>query len=202
MRQKAVRTTGPGRPREFEIDDAVRDAMEVFWAHGYNATSLVGLIEGTGLSRGSLYKAFADKHALFLAALDRYTSDGLDRLRVRLTTGPARDAVRAVLLHYARLSAATSGRKGCLVTAATNELLPGDAEVKRRVGRMFEQMRGLLAETVRRGQAEGEIASNHDPVALARFLLCMIEGMRVLGKTGPTERDMAEIAALAMEILD
>lgn len=202
MKHKKIQSSGPGRPRKFEIDGAVLDAMEVFWARGYNAASLVSLIAGTGLSRGSLYKAFVDKHELFLAALDRYTTDALDRLRARLTTGTARDAIRAVLQHYARLSAATSGRKGCLVTAATNELLPEDIEVRQRVGRMFEEMQFLLVETIQRGQAEGEISSKRDPVALARFLLCIIQGMRVFGKTGPLERDMAEIAALAMEMLD
>ena len=65
---------GPGRPREFDIDEAVADAIEVFRARGYHGTSVQDLTEGTGLARGSLYKAFHDKRSLFLAALDHYTA--------------------------------------------------------------------------------------------------------------------------------
>ena len=71
---------GPGRPREFDLDDALRDASEVFRAHGYHGTSVQDLTEGTGLARGSLYKAFRDKRTLFLAALDQSIAGSLQRI--------------------------------------------------------------------------------------------------------------------------
>ena len=64
----------PGRPREFDIDEAVESAILVFKSRGYHGTSVQDLTEGTGLARGSLYKAFHDKRTLFLAALDHYTA--------------------------------------------------------------------------------------------------------------------------------
>ena len=67
---------GPGRPREFDLEEALDDAIEVFRARGYHGTSVQDLTEGTGLARGSLYKAFHDKRSLFLAALDHYTVRG------------------------------------------------------------------------------------------------------------------------------
>ena len=62
--------TGSGRPREFELDAAAHDAMQVFWDKGYEGTSLPDLIAGTRLSRGSLYKAFKDKKAVFIATME------------------------------------------------------------------------------------------------------------------------------------
>lgn len=193
---------GPGRPREFDFDDAVRDATAVFQAHGYTATSMVHLIEGTGLSRGSLYKAFSDKHSLFLAALDRYAANGLSRLSNDLDKEPPREAIRTTLRHYARLSTAREGHRGCLVTAAAMELLPADDEVRERVSATFKRMQNLLATAIRRGQSSGEISTRCDARAHARFLLCTIEGMRVLGKTGPSEAEMEALIAIAMDTLD
>ena len=78
--QAHARAAAPGRPREFDLDDAVRDALEVFRQRGYHGASMVDLLEGTKLSRGSLYKAFPDKRALFFAAFDLYAREALERL--------------------------------------------------------------------------------------------------------------------------
>ena len=68
------------RPREFEPAEAVEKAMQVFWQHGYEDASLPDLLNGMGLTRGSLYKAFGDKRQLFLRALERYLEQGRDGL--------------------------------------------------------------------------------------------------------------------------
>src|ERR1700723_3568697 len=92
----------PGRPREFDMDEAGESAMLVFRSRGYHGTSVQDLTEGTGLARGSLYKAFHDKRTLFLAALDHYTAASLRRVGEALNQpGPARAAIREPLLGYA-----------------------------------------------------------------------------------------------------
>lgn len=192
-----------GRPREFDIDAAVRDAMNVFWTQGYQGTSLPDLIEGTGLSRGSLYKAFGDKKALFLRALDHYTSNGLKALGETLaTTGSAKDAIRVSLLRYARLASDDNGRRGCLVMATAAEMTQHDAEIAARIERMFHRMQDLYTSVIIKGQAGGEIPANRDEHDLARFLLCQIEGMRVLGKTGASEQQMEAVVDVVMRSLD
>jgi TetR/AcrR family transcriptional regulator, transcriptional repressor for nem operon len=197
-----VADRGPGRPREFDIDEAVADAIEVFRAHGYHGTSVQHLTEGTGLARGSLYKAFHDKRSLFLAALDHYTAASLQRIGDTLAQpGSARAAIREALMGYARRASEAQGRQGCLIVAAAMEMMPDDPEVGALITRMFRRMQDLFAAAVIRGQAAGEIPAHYDERAIARLLLCTIQGLRVLGKTGPSEREMAELVDVTLRIL-
>jgi len=191
-----------GRPREFELNEAAHAAMNVFWDRGYEGTSLPDLIVGTGLSRGSLYKAFGDKKSLLLAALDVYTAEGLKATGDILSQhGHAGDAIHDSLMRYARLSSGAAGRRGCLVVAMATELGAHDEEVATRTARMFRRLHQLYASAIIRGQAAGEIREG-DELALARFLVCQIQGMRVLGKTGTDEADMVALTDSAMRILD
>ena len=73
----------PGRPREFDTDAAIDSALLVFRERGYHATSIKELSDATGLTAGSLYKAFGSKNGLFLAAFDRYTRTRSAALRQR-----------------------------------------------------------------------------------------------------------------------
>jgi TetR/AcrR family transcriptional repressor of nem operon len=198
MNANAAPRAAPGRPREFDLDDAVRDALEVFRQRGYHGASMVDLIEGTRLSRGSLYKAFPDKRSLFFAAFDLYAREALERLREKLATGGPRDGIRTALLHYAHISAQSCWQKGCLISTATGELLPDDAEARERVEAYYARMLALLADAVRRGQREGVIDARLDPQALARFLQTVIQGMRFLAKTGAGEAELREAALSAM----
>jgi TetR/AcrR family transcriptional repressor of nem operon len=192
----------PGRPREFDLDDAVESAMVVFRSRGYHGTSVQDLTEGTGLARGSLYKAFHDKRTLFLAALDHYTAASLRRIGDALNEpGSARAAIRETLLGYAKRAAAAQGQQGCLITAAAMEMMPDDIEVSVLISRMFRRMQDLFAAAVIRGQACGEIAADLDERAIARMLVCTIQGLRVLGKTGPSEQDMIEVVETALRAL-
>ena len=188
----------PGRPREFDLDDAVRDALEVFRQRGYHGASMVDLIEGTRLSRGSLYKAFPDKRALFFAAFDLYAREALERLGEKLRQGAAREGIRTALLHYAHISAQACGQKGCLISTATGELLPDDDEAKRKVEAYYASVVALLAEAVRRGQGEGVIDRAHDAQTLARYLQTIMQGLRFVAKTGAGEGELREVAATAM----
>lgn len=177
-----------GRPREFDADAAVERAMGVFWTSGYHGTSLPDLLEATNLSRGSLYAAFGDKHGLFLLSLDRYIEDALARLDTELD--PQTDAltgIRACLAGYVDRTTGVSGKRGCLVVATAMELAATDPEVERRIRRFFGTMEIRLAEALRRADAAGELADGVDPATAARLLLCLIEGMRVVGKTRPDE---------------
>jgi TetR/AcrR family transcriptional repressor of nem operon len=185
MTQQTLARMPRGRPREFDTDATVERAMGVFWSRGYHATSLPDLLEATRLSRGSLYAAFGDKHGLFLRALDRYIDDALTRLDTELVSGKtALAGLTSCLAGYVERTSGLAGRRGCLVVATAMELAAHDAEAEQRVRRFFQSMETRLAAALARAQAAGELADGVEPASSARLLLCLVEGMRVLGKTG------------------
>jgi TetR/AcrR family transcriptional regulator, transcriptional repressor for nem operon len=186
MQHQAPQRLPRGRPRSFDTEAAIERAMGVFWSRGYNATALPDLLRATKLSRGSLYAAFGDKHGLFLRALDRYIADALTRMDVELD--PRRAPVvglRTFLAGYVDRTSGASGRRGCLLVATAMELAGRDGEVDRRIGSFFKAMETKLAAALARAKAAGELADGVEPANVARLLVCFVEGLRVVGKTGP-----------------
>ena len=175
--------------------------MEVFRVRGYHGASMVDLLEGTRLSRGSLYKAFPDKRALFFAAFDLYAREALERLEQKLAGGDAREGIRNALLHYAHVSAQACWQKGCIISTATGELLPDDSEAAQRVENYYARMIALLEAAVRRGQAEGSVEPGRDPHAIARFVQTVVQGLRFVAKTGAGEKDLRDVAVTALAAL-
>jgi TetR/AcrR family transcriptional repressor of nem operon len=189
-----------GRPREFDTDAAVEHAMDVFWSYGYHGTSLPDLLRATELSRGSLYAAFGDKHGLFLRALDRYIDEALTRLDIELDSRKSALAgLRTCLTGYVDRTSGVAGKRGCLVVATAMELAAHDSEVEQRIMRFFRAMETRLAKAMARAQASGELADGVEPKTAARLLMCLVEGMRVVGKTG-SDRAMSQ--AVVQTLID
>ncbi len=160
--------------------------MDVFWSRGYHATALPDLLRATRLSRGSLYAAFGDKHSLFLRALDRYIADALARVDVEFDpSNEPVDGLRAWLAGYVERTSGAKGRRGCLLVATAMELAGQDAEVNRRIAAFFQAMEGRVADALSRAKAGGRLADGVAPASAARILICFVEGLRVIGKTGP-----------------
>lgn len=191
-----------GRTKEFDTDAALRAAMELFWRQGYEATSVQDLVDHLGLGRGSLYGAFGGKRELYLKAVDRYAEDTREALLGRLAMpGSALEAVRGLVRHYAQLCLRDTDRRGCLVTNTAVEL-PGDDGASRRVVSSLESMETAIAGALMRARATGELPAGKEPAALARFLVTVLQGMRVVGKTALRERfldDAVEQALAALE---
>ena len=161
--------------------------MDVFWSRGYHGTSLPDLLEAMKLSRGSLYTAFGDKHELFLLALDRYIEDALTRLDAELDSQKsALMGLRVCLAGYVDRTRGVDGKRGCLVVATTMELSAQDSEVNYRIAKFFRALEARLTASLTRAQEAGELAEDIEPASTARLLVCLIEGLRVLGKTSPS----------------
>ena len=148
------------RPREFDEDDVLERAARAFWEHGYEATSVADLERATGLAKGSLYKAFEGKHALFMRALDRYLCAGRDTLAHRLVSAPSGAEGLAGWLRGTGHMATDSGvRRGCFGVNSVVERGPADPAVRERVGRHEREVQRLYAAAIERGIAEGSFPS-------------------------------------------
>jgi TetR/AcrR family transcriptional repressor of nem operon len=199
---ETVHSRERGRPREFDIDEVAVTAAKVFWEQGYHATSVESLCQATGLMRGSLYGAFGDKHGLLVAAFDHYAEAAAVRLRDRLQNSSSpRESLRHALMFYARLAAEPAGRHGCFITNAVIELLPADEELRPLIEKTLNRTVEQLVAAVLRGQAAGEFKADLDENSVGKFLLCMMQGLRVLGKVNVGDDDLTPIVELAMRAL-
>ncbi len=191
-----------GRPREFDIDKALDQAIRVFRERGYNATSIGDLISAMGVASGSIYKAFQDKRAVFLAAFDRYMSLRNDQLgHVARTDKPARERLRDVLTFYVESSKGIEGRRGCLVVGSAVELAIVDREVAARVSGSLASNEAFLAELIRQGQADKSFPSQINPEETARVMVYLTQGMRVVGKAGRPPPDTSIVVEIAMKLV-
>ncbi len=158
-------------------------AIEVFRERGYKSTSISYLSEATGLTTGSLYKAFDDKRDIFFKALDRYVARRAAALSLVLsgvTGGLAK--VECAVTFYAEASLATRGVQGCLlVNAATECAMIGDEILIKRVQQALGQVERLLADLIQEGQADGSISPTVSHETSARLMMCLFQGIRVVG---------------------
>ncbi|CAM5529404.1 TetR/AcrR family transcriptional regulator [Streptomyces narbonensis] len=192
------------RTKEFDPDAALQAALDLFWARGYEATTMSDLVEHLGVGRASIYATFGNKHELYMKAMDRYLETRDPALVEELSTpGPALPAVRALVRRFAA-EAATEGERlnGCFVTNSATELAPHDTAVARRVELSWEQIETLLYGALTRARAGGELPADRDPRALARMLLVLLQGIRVVGKASTDPGRVLDAAEQALALLD
>ena len=189
--------------KKFEPERALGEAMDLFWSRGYEATSVRDLMACMGIGRGSLYDTFGDKHALFLAALDRYEGARASGAIATLDApGSARGAVRSVFERTVRQLAGDEERRGCLLANSAVELAPHDPEVAERVSRYWKRTEDAFHRALVRAQASGEIPEEKDPRALALFLHNALQGLRVTAKAGATKEGMTKVVDVTFSVLD
>jgi TetR/AcrR family transcriptional repressor of nem operon len=190
------------RPREFDVDTALERAMQVFWAKGYESTSLDDLCEATGVGRSSLYSAFSDKRDLYLRALDRYENGSAARIAAALAKPvPIRTALAGFLERMIDDIVAGPGRRGCFIGNCAAELGRRDRTAAARVRRSIDRIESVFREALARAESRGEIPAQSDTAALARFLAAGIQGMRLVGKANPDRAALRDIASVMLRCL-
>ncbi|CAM5261406.1 TetR/AcrR family transcriptional regulator [Streptomyces aurantiogriseus] len=192
------------RSKEFDPDAVLQSALELFWRRGYEATSMADLVEHLGIGRASLYATFGNKRDLYLKALDRYGEAQQPQLVRELSPpGPALPAVRAVVRRFAAEAMDETRRaRGCFVTNTAAELAPHDPAATLRVEMGWEHLETLLHSALVRAQAQGELPAGRDPLALARLLLVLLQGLRVVGKASSDPARVRDAAEQALALLD
>ena len=190
------------RPREFDREQVLDQAIEVFWQHGYEGTSVQDLVDHMGINRGSLYGAFGDKHGLFLAALNRYEETFHSTILERLEpSGSAMRSIRRVFEDVIRECSCDDGRKGCLMTNSAVELAAHDRDTAALVAANFSRLQEAFLKALRTAQADGELGKKQDTKALARFLTSSLQGIRVMGKACPDQALLRDVVRVTLSVL-
>ncbi len=191
-----------GRPREFDEAAVVDAAMDCFWRDGYEATSVRDLATRMGITATSLYNAFGDKRSLFREVLRRYAERSTRERIIRLeTTLPPKEAVRAFLGEIVERSI-DGDRRGCLLVNTALETAPHDFELGAEVAARFGEIEAFFRRAITAAQAEGSVPSNHDASDLARMLLGVILGLRVLARLNPQRELLEGVVRPALALLD
>ena len=190
------------RTKEFEPERALTRAMDLFWRRGYEATSVHDLLEEMGIGRGSMYDTFGDKRALFLAALDRFEETRVSRADEILEgSASAVEGIRRLFETTIEGLVSYEPRRGCLLANTAVELAPHDEEVAGRISRYVRRTEDAFERALVRGRATGEIPADKDPKALARFLVSILHGVRVLARAGVDRAVLDDSVRTALEAL-
>ncbi len=173
-------TRGPDK--QFDREQALDKAMEVFWAQGYNATGVTELLQQMGIGRQSMYDTFGNKRSLFQEALRRYADEYAGRMIAILEApgSPMGNIDNVFDFWEERLR--ERGAYGCMVGNTVAELGPHDPEIAAALRFAFERLEQAFANTFRRAQAEGELAADLDADALASLLVVAGQGTALVSK--------------------
>ncbi|WP_428391373.1 TetR/AcrR family transcriptional regulator [Lichenicoccus sp.] len=181
---------------------ALDGAVLVFREHGYHTASLAHLGPAMKLANGSIYKAFSDKRALFLAAFDHYVGRRNAALQQLLDARAAGlEKLQVLLEFYAQAASGTEGRHGCLVVGSAAELSTYDPEMAGKVTAALQNVETRMRDLIQIGQADGSIAAHVDADAVATTLLCVLQGLRVVGKVGRSRAVLMAVVNQATRLL-
>ncbi|PIF30893.1 TetR family transcriptional regulator [Flavobacterium sp. 9] len=187
------------RTKEFNEDQALDKAIEIFWHKGYNGTSAQDLVTHLGLSRSSLYDTFGDKQKLFAQSLQRYQKNAQDQI-VKLfdESENIKETLRDIFKQAVIESLEDRITKGCFMVNSSVELAMHDEEIAKIVKNNSQIMEEVFTNAVKKGQDQGHISKTIDARVLARFIFNNYSGIRVLARTGERDKQVYDDIVKAM----
>ncbi len=193
-----------GRPRSFDRAKALHQAMEVFWAHGYEGATLADLQDAMGgITAPSFYAAFGSKEALFREAVELYSSTLGAPMMQALAEGPTARAAIGALLDGAVEAFSKPGQpRGCMLVLAAINGVPANQSVQEHLHGLRARRRKAIRKRLQRGVAEGELPSGLDLSSLASFYATVIDGLAIQARDGATRKTLQFAVQCAMAAWD
>jgi AcrR family transcriptional regulator len=193
---KAVRR--PGRPRTFDVDHALNQALQVFWREGYEGASLSELTKAMGINRPSLYATFGDKAGLFRKALDRYLEGPAVYFCEALSQPTARGVVEHLLRRAADAMADPHNPKGCLYVQGALACGKEADSIRRELISRRAAGEAEICRRLKRAKAEGDLPRDSNPADLTRFIATVLRGMAVQAAGGATRAQLQRVVQTAL----
>jgi TetR/AcrR family transcriptional repressor of nem operon len=192
------------RPREFNVDHALDQALQVFWSKGYESASLRDLIGAMGISKSSFYDTFGSKHELFLTVIDRYNSTVAScGMEAMIQNAPSPKAGIRNLFHgIIETMVQTGEKRGCFLANCAVEVACHDDQAAGRIATGLAKTEETFYCAIRRAQKLGEIGPDKEPRPLARYLTGTLNGLLVMGKAKPDRRTLQDVVRVALTVLD
>lgn len=188
--------------KQFDMEQTLDRALQAFWAHGYEATSMQDLVDCTGVNRASLYATYGDKRALFQAALKRYDDDRRRMLSNLEARHKPREAIRQLFLAFTKDVDPGGCNKGCFLTNTALELAAHDLVIRAFVAAAQADLEAFFKRLIVAGKAAGEISQDIDATDASRALLATLLGTVVLVRSRPERVLLKAITEDALRRLD
>lgn len=192
-----------GRPRSFDRDEALASATKVFWARGYDGTSLDDLLQAMGgITPPSFYAAFGSKDALFREVVDNYERTVGEPARQALERSPVREAIEGMLRAGVAMLDRPDMPRGCMLVLSAPTLTRTNAAAHERVRTGRRQMYDVIRQRLQRAIAEGELARNTRIDDIAAFYTTVAQGLSVRARDGVPRRGLLAAVDGAMAAWD
>jgi TetR/AcrR family transcriptional repressor of nem operon len=192
-----------GRPMQFNPEQALDRAMQVFWSQGYEFTSLQDLLAAMNLSKSSLYQTFGSKEALFDRCMTHYLDTLAAQMIERLKNAPSgRAFIEDTFRALPDMVNSAEAKKGCLLWNTANEFGQRDAAVSAAVSTGVDRFLKVFMTAIERAQREGDIPPSKEPRALATFLLANMSGLKTMLKSGLNKQRARQVVATVLDALD
>ena len=190
-----------GRPREYTRKEVLDAATQVFWEKGYQGTSVGDLVEGTGLHRRSMYEEFGDKEGFFTACLDHFVYETTQDVAALLEQEPL--GLRNIKAFFRnRVNYVCSRRfKGCLLVKSAIEQETLNVEACRQLQSFLADSERAFYKCLNAAQRNGELQQDSDCRTLAKYLMCFLEGLMVMGQTNPSKKELGLVVETALSTL-
>lgn len=190
------------RPREFDPEQALEDAMHVFWQKGYSATSVEDLVEATGVNRYGLYDVFESKHGLFLAALGHYRRTVITAaIRELEQPGTGLGAIRAVFERIIERARSGAAKYGCLLCNTAEEVAPFDKDSAREVSAYQRRLIRAFRRAVEVARQRGELPAGTAAAKVGGYLAGLIQGASYLARSPARAREIEDFVRVGLRIL-
>lgn len=205
QKQTALQKTGRprGRPRAYDPEQALDQALRAFWRSGFSATSLDELSAATGMNRPSLYAAFGDKHALYLALLERYAT--VSDANIAAGLGHDEPLAAALTRFYkgavASYLSGDGAARGCFLIGTAMSEAMADAAIRERLGRALDGFTAALEQRLRRAQAEGELDDAADTAGLAGVAAAVLHSLAVRARAGAPRAALNATIRAAVQLI-
>jgi TetR/AcrR family transcriptional repressor of nem operon len=190
------------RPIAFDESAALDAAIEQFWHQGYRASSVRELASSMGICGTSLYNSFGNKRSLFIKALERYLDRSLRARIRRLQTLPPKQAIRTFFDEIIERSLKDRARRGCLLINSALEVAPHDRKLGVEIAQRLTEIEDFFRDRIMAGRADGSIPKRVDADNVARLLLGVLLGIRVLARSRPERALLEGMARPALALLD
>jgi TetR/AcrR family transcriptional repressor of nem operon len=191
------------RAKLFKEEEVLTSAMMLFWKKGYHDTSIQDLVDYLGINRASLYDTFGGKKMLFNCAFEYYRKTGNEGLKELLNSQHnVKETLRLIFREVIEGDIADPDSKGCLVANTTTELLPHDPELQLVLSRHREDVQQIFYDFLIRGAQKGEISGEKDLKTMSSLLYTLLTGLRVTGKTRPSQEESLASVDVVLSLLD